>query len=191
MAVLLLVHLLGLLIPRGLLAWNEVPVRLYLLEGAAGAAGLAALVGLVVLVKRQVTAPVTAAPAALRDTVVLGLLLVAAGSGLAAAWLYRWGTSWGAVTLTPYLLSLARLDPEVELVARMPFLVKLHVFSSFAFFAAAAYSPLASIPALPACRLWARASHPVRERLARVRRAVEAKARRGWEALQAWREEES
>jgi nitrate reductase gamma subunit len=184
-------HGLVLLAPHVVLAWNEVPARLYVLEATLGVAGVAGLVGLVAPVRRHLTAPDGVGLSVLRDTVVLGLLLLAVASGLAAAALYRWGSSWGAVTLTPYMASLARLDAEVELIARMPFLVKLHVFSAFAFLAVAALTPLASIPARPVLRLWGRAWPPVRSRSLRLRAAAEAWVRRRRDALAVWPEEES
>ena len=36
------------------------------------------------------------------------------------------------MTLTPYVVSLARLAPREELIAATPFVVRLHVFCSFA-----------------------------------------------------------
>jgi nitrate reductase gamma subunit len=53
-------------------------------------------------------------------------------SGLLLAVLYRWGSSWGAMILTPYTASLLRGKPAANFILQMPFLVRLHVFSLFA-----------------------------------------------------------
>src|SRR5499427_8203282 len=76
------------------------------------------------------------------DAVFLALLFTALLSGSLTAILFRWGSSWGVITLTPYVVSLLHGRPAVELVAGLPFLVRLHVFSA-----------LATLAALPATRL--------------------------------------
>ena len=73
------------------------------------------------------------------------LLFVGLVSGLLIAVFYRWGSSWGTVTLTPYMLSLLQGKPAVEYVARMPFLVQLHVFSLFAALALLPFTRAASL----------------------------------------------
>ncbi|NIQ54670.1 MAG: nitrate reductase, partial [Gammaproteobacteria bacterium] len=53
---------------------------------------------------RAVTSPM--------DVVVEVLLLGQVGLGLWIALAYRWGSSWFAADLTPYLWSLLRFSPE-------------------------------------------------------------------------------
>jgi nitrate reductase gamma subunit len=60
----------------------------------------------------------------------LSVSFVALLSGLLTAVSYRWGSSWCAATLTPYVWSLVRGNPASALAAGLPFLVRLHVFSS-------------------------------------------------------------
>jgi nitrate reductase gamma subunit len=66
------------------------------------------------------------------DTVFLSALFVALVSGSLIAILYRWASSWSALTLTPYEMSLLSGRPVIALAADMPLLVRLHVISSFA-----------------------------------------------------------
>ena len=134
-ALLLVVHTAVLLLPHFVLAWNNNPVRLYLFEAIALIAGLAALAGWMKLTWRQVSHSNRSAITELSDTVFLALLFVAIGSGVLMAALYRWGSSWGALVLTPYIASILRGRPAPGLATQMPFFVRLHVFSAFAMLA--------------------------------------------------------
>jgi nitrate reductase gamma subunit/mono/diheme cytochrome c family protein len=131
-------HMLGLLIPRSILAWNGVPVRLYLLEDGGFLLGVIALVGWVKIMRRHVSKTTASARATLQeiaDCVLLSLFCMALVSGLSIAILYRWGSSWSASTVAPYMASLARGAPLTHLVENLPFLVRLHMLSWFAIIA--------------------------------------------------------
>src|SRR5262249_14024687 len=96
----------------------------------------------------------------------LALLLTGVVSGLALAALYRWGSSWSAVTLAPYVTSIAGGHPRTEFVGEMPFLVQLHVFTAFAALAVVPFTSPALAPSLIARRplkLSGRAVAPVPE----------------------------
>jgi nitrate reductase gamma subunit len=134
-ALLLLVHAAILLLPQSVLAWNTNPLRLYLFEAITFVAGLAALAGWVKLTWRQVSHGNRSVITELSDTVFLALLFVAIASGVLMAALYRWGSSWGALVLTPYVASILRGRPAPGMATQMPFLVRLHVFSAFAMLA--------------------------------------------------------
>ena len=82
-------------------------------------------------------------------------------SGLAIAVLYRWGSSWSGVTLVPYLLSLLHMKPAVELVAGMPFLVRLHVVCAFALLAIAPFTETARLVFAALDRVASRIAAPV------------------------------
>jgi nitrate reductase gamma subunit len=125
-------HLAGMLFPRAILWWNGSVSRLYLLEGAGFIVGSAALACLCVLAWRHLGRSNRSLITELSDTVFLALLLVGIFSGVLTAVLYRWGSTWSAVTLAPYMASLVRTRPAAGLATQMPFLVRLHVFSAFA-----------------------------------------------------------
>ena len=131
-ALLLVVHATVLLLPQSVLAWSGYPLRLYLFEAIAFGAGLAALAGWAKLTWQQVSHGNRSVITELSDTVFLALLFVAIVSGVLMAALYRWGSSWGALVLTPYVASILRGSPAPELATQMPFFVRLHVFSAFA-----------------------------------------------------------
>jgi nitrate reductase gamma subunit len=124
-------HVLILVLPDVVLAWNRSPERLLALEAVLFASGSAALVGLLAILSRRVT--VSRGPlASLLDSIVLSLFTLTMISGLLLGVFHRWASSWSAVTLAPYFSSLAAFEPDASLVADMPFLVRFHLVTAFA-----------------------------------------------------------
>jgi nitrate reductase gamma subunit len=172
--VLLVGHAGALLFPQTLLAWNRIPERLYLLEAFALTAALLAAAGGAMLLWRYLGRSSRSAITELSDTIFISLLLLAILSGLLMAMLYRWASSWGALILAPYIASLLRGKPAAELAVQMPFVVRLHVFSTFAAIAVLPLTRLAAffIFAINAgmgllARLISAAGHPAEEWLRR------------------------
>jgi nitrate reductase gamma subunit len=146
----LLGHLLALLLPRGLLLWNAVPIRLYLLELTGLGLGLWALAGLIILLWRRLWVKRIRMVTTHMDVCVLLLVIVSTLTGVLTATLYRFGTSWFTVIFTPYLLSLFTLQPDVSLVTPLPWLIKLHVINFFILLAVFPFSRLVHIITYPA-----------------------------------------
>ena len=86
-------HLIGLLIPKQVLWFNSVPIRLYILEVTGLVFGLLALVGVVSLFWRRVKTAKIWAVTTVMDMVVLVLLLAQVFLGVYTALFYRWGSS--------------------------------------------------------------------------------------------------
>jgi len=63
--------------------------------------------------------------------------------------------------LTPYIGSLLRGEPAVDLVGQMPFVVRLHVFSVFAMLAVVPFTSFAMVLVSAGDRVVLIASHPV------------------------------
>src|SRR5258708_26606940 len=82
----------------------------------------------------------------LAEMVFLSLVFVGLVSGLLMAVFYRWASSWGAITLAPYIASLPGGKPATQFVSNMPILVRIHVFSAFT---AVAVLPLTRLAAVP------------------------------------------
>ncbi|HEY0781166.1 MAG TPA: respiratory nitrate reductase subunit gamma [Thermoanaerobaculia bacterium] len=155
--VLLAGHLFAFALPPALIWWDLAPARLVVLEAAGFLAGLAALVGLVGLVRRRFAAVGTLGlGAALADGLLLTFAAVAIVSGLIMALAVRWGSSWYAVTIVPYLRSLLTLRPDVTWVAATPPVVRLHVLSGVALLAVLPFTALVDAVALPAAKSLAR-----------------------------------
>lgn len=127
----LLVHLLAILFPKSIILWNAQPLRLYLLEFSGLVLGLWSLAGLVVLLWRRLTQPRVRVVTTPMDILVLLLLLVSLISGVVTAVAYRFGSYWFTGVFTPYLLSLFVLQPRVDLLTPLPWVIKLHVINFF------------------------------------------------------------
>jgi nitrate reductase gamma subunit len=179
-------HAISWLRPQSVLAWNSAPGRLYLLEAVAFAAGLAALAGWTRVLWRHLGRANRSAITELSDTVFLGLLLVGILSGLLMAVLYRWGSSWGVIILTPYIASLTRLNPAAGMTAQMPFLVRRHVSSGFAALAVLPLTRLAAFFVFVLHSAFGAVGRPV----SAVGRAAESWVRRHNPAAWLWPEED-
>jgi nitrate reductase gamma subunit len=143
--ILLAGHLVGLLFPHLVLRWNSAPARLYATEGLLFIAGCVAVFTGGVLVWRQLGRSGTSFLASALDTVFLAFLMVGLVSGVVMAAMDRWGSSWGAMTLGPYVTSLLRGEPAADFAAQMPFLAQLHVLSSFAVIAVVPFTRLSRL----------------------------------------------
>jgi nitrate reductase gamma subunit len=184
-------HLLGLQFPANVLMWNQRPLRLFVLEGsgiALGAVALAGLLGMLWLRLRTFDDRPERSPL---DVIVWTLIAVQVASGVAIALLYRWASSWSVVTLTPYLVSLVRLKPAVNLIASLPFLVRLHVFCLFAIVFVAPFTSLARLVILPLHDAATWALTPVAGACGRVWSAIEVWARINVQSVFPWAEEDN
>jgi len=124
-------HLIAFLLPQANLAWNQVPVRLIILEVTAFVFGVTVFVGLVSLMYRRFTNPRVRAVTTRMDIVLELLLFAQVVLGLWIALGFRWGASWFAADLSPYLWSLVTLTPETGAVFAMPWVIKLHILGAF------------------------------------------------------------
>lgn len=147
-------HLLALLLPQGLLLWNAVPLRLYLLEVTGLLLALWALGGLLMLFYRRVSVRRLWAVTTAADMAVLVLLGVTLLSGILTAVLYRYGSFWFPSVFTPYLWSIFTLQPRPELVADLPFWIQLHVANFWLLLALFPFTRLVHIITVPLGYLW-------------------------------------
>ncbi len=145
----LLGHLLAWLLPQDLRLWNDLPVRLYLVEFTGLALGIWALAGLVVLLWRRLSVKRVRVQSTPMDFLLLVLLLVSVVSGVLVASVYRFGTYWFTAIFSPYLVSIITFQPQVNLLAPLPFLIKLHVTNFFILLAVFPFSRLVHIITYP------------------------------------------
>ncbi len=125
-------HLTAFLFPAATLAWNSIPLRLIILEVTAFVFGLSVLVGLAGLMYRRFVDPRIRAVTTRMDIAIELLLLVQVVLGCWIALGYRWGASWFAADLSPYLWSLVKFAPETGPVFALPWVIKLHIVGAFA-----------------------------------------------------------
>ena len=142
-------HLIAFLFPRATLAWNAMPVRLIILEVTAFVFGLTMLVGLAALMLRRLTNARIRAVTTPMDIVIELLLLAQVVLGCWVALGFRWGSSWFAADLSPYLWSLVTLRPETEAVFALPWVIKLHIVGAFAIILMVPFSRLVHFVVAP------------------------------------------
>lgn len=135
-------HLITFLFPTATLMWNSNPVRLIALEVIAFTFGLAALVGLVSLFIRRNSNERVQMVTNRMDIVIELLILVQVILGCWTAMFYRWGSSWFAADLTPYLRSIFTFNPQTEAINALPHVIKAHIIGAFIIIALIPYSRL-------------------------------------------------
>jgi len=86
--------------------------------------------------------------------VLLIVLLVQVALGFWVSLFYRWGADWFVHTSVPWLQSLVLLDPQVQYVSSLPWIVKLHILNGFLVIALFPLSRLVHLVALPFWYLW-------------------------------------
>lgn len=125
-------HLVAFLFPRSVVIWNGEPVRLLILEVTSFAFGLSAFIGLILLISRRLTTRRVQMVTSKMDVVVFLILLTQIISGLLVAYHSRWGSSWFAAFLSPYLRSIFVFDPQIDAISSVNSLsLKVHVVSAF------------------------------------------------------------
>jgi nitrate reductase gamma subunit len=149
LSLILLGHLFALIVPRGLELWNGAPLRLYLLEITGLALALWAGFGLSVLIYRRLSNARIRRVTSPMDLVVLGVIALQIVSGVWIAIGYRWGSYWGTSVFVPYVRSLLTFRPDPAYVEPLPWVLKIHVLSFFAFLAVFPFSRLVHIITLP------------------------------------------
>lgn len=147
-------HIVAFLLPQELLAWNAKPVRLYVLEISALIFAMLSLVGLCAALVRRITTSKVRRVTTRRDWVLFALLAVQIASGIGVAIFHPWGSSWFAATLTPYLWSLVKLNPNLTAVAAMPLLVKFHIVNAYLLVGYFPFTRLVHVLVIPNPYLW-------------------------------------
>ncbi len=152
--ILLAGHLIGVFLPSGVMAFNGVPIRLYILEGTALALGLLVLVGLGFLLLRRAVNPRVRAVTSGMDLALLLLLLLSVITGIGTAIFYRWGSAWYVQTATPYFWSLVTFTPKIAYMASLPLLVKIHAVNAFVLVAVFPFTRMVHMLSVPLAYLW-------------------------------------
>ncbi len=147
-------HLFWFLFPEATLIWNHEPFRLYIMEISVLIFGLLTFTGLLNIMIRRVIDKKVKIVTSSADWVVLGILTVQILSGLYVALFYRYGSSWFASSLSPYLLSIFKVNPDLSFISAMPFIVKLHIASAFSIIFLFPFTRLIHALVLPLPYIW-------------------------------------
>jgi len=145
----LLAHLLALFFPSGWAVLLGRPVRLYFLEVTGLALGVTTVIALALLLVRRAMDARVAVVTSRIDWLLLVLLLVQVVSGVMIAFSLRWGGVWYLHTAVPWLRSLFILQPDVQYLAVLPGVVKLHAFNAFLLIAVFPFSRLVHVISVP------------------------------------------
>ena len=149
-------HLVGLLIPDLILAWNAAPMRLFITETTGLAMAVITMVGLVNIVLRRLNDSKSRTVTTVSDWIIYGLIGVQVGTGIGVALFYGWGSSWFATSLAPWFWSLVKLSPEVGYVTALPWLVKAHIINAWLLVGFFPFTRLVHILVVPNHYLWRR-----------------------------------
>ncbi len=124
-------HLVAFLIPKSILLWNSEPARLLFLEISSFIAAICVFVGLILLYIRRITDDRIKIVTTKMDIFVELLLLFIIFTGMYTAVFFRWGSSWFASVMSPYLKSIFTFTPDIAAISVMPLMFKLHVISAY------------------------------------------------------------
>ncbi len=155
--IVLSVHALALFFPGLVLWWNQSPTRLYIGEVGVLACALLGLVGLLNIMARRSSHRLARRVTSAGDWGIYVLLLFQMVTGILIATMYGWGSSWFATSASPWLWSLATLQPDITYVSALPLVVKLHFINAFLLIAFFPFTRLVHILVLPNPYLWRKA----------------------------------
>ena len=147
-------HLVAFIIPEQLLAWNNVPWRLYVLEISALIFAIMTLTGLVNLMLRRRSFSKIKKVTTNIDWILFTLLAIQILLGIYIAIIHRWGSSWFAISVAPYLWSVIKFNPDIAYITGMPLMVKLHIVNAFLIIGFFPFTRLVHILVIPNPYLW-------------------------------------
>ena len=129
-------------------------MRLLILEYSSFAFGLGALLGLILLIRRRLGNKRVLIVSNRMDMLVYAVLLTQIISGLGVAFFARWGSSWFASSVTPYLRSLFAFNPDITAVSAMPWILQVHIISAFSIIAIIPFTRFMHFLVAPIDYLW-------------------------------------
>ncbi|NOR18698.1 MAG: respiratory nitrate reductase subunit gamma [Xanthomonadales bacterium] len=147
-------HMVAFLFPSSVLAWNSDPARLIIHEGISFTFAVAVVVGLVGLILRRIMDPRLRVVTTRMDYFVEFVLLSQVLLGCWIALGYRWGSSWFAADLSPYLWSIIKLNPQTAAVVAMPLVIKAHIVGAFSILLIFPFTRLVHMLVAPIHYIW-------------------------------------
>ena len=145
----LIAHFLAFLVPVG---WGSLlgsPARLVFLEITGIALGITTLIALAILIFRRIINSRVNAVTSYIDWLLLAALLLQVATGVYIAISLRWGGVWYVHTVSPWLWSLLKLNPQIDSLANLPGVVQLHAVNAFFLVAIFPFSRLVHVVSIP------------------------------------------
>ncbi len=147
-------HLIAFLLPDVILSWNSSSLRLIILEVASFIFGLSAFIGLFNLFVRRNTNARIEVVTNRMDLLIELILLVQIVFGLWIAFEFRWGSSWFASVLSPYLTSIFTLNPQIDAVSNVHWVIKIHISLAYIIVLLIPFTRLVHLLVYPLSYLW-------------------------------------
>ena len=147
-------HVVAFLLPRELLLWNGNPLRLYILELTGLIFGILSVIGLAASMIRRLKIAKVGRVTTARDWILYAMLLFQLATGVAIALALPWGSSWFAAVAAPYAWSLLKLNPQIDFIAPLPWLIKLHIISAYLVIGYFPFTRLVHVLVIPNPYLW-------------------------------------
>lgn len=147
-------HLVAFLFPNSILLWNQQPVRLLILEISAFVGGIIAFAGITNLFYRRISNPLIRKVTNYMDILLEIFLILQIFLGLWVAYGYRWGSSWFATILSPYLNSIFIFNPDIDAIVALPLAVQLHIILAFIIVMIIPFTRLVHLLVFPLSYLW-------------------------------------
>lgn len=147
-------HLIAFLIPGAVLAWNSEPLRLLILEVSGFTFALSALLGMSALIYRRAKNVRIRVVTSKMDIAIELLIFAQIILGLWIALGFRWGSSWFAAVLAPYLQSILLLNPNIDAVSNMPLIIQLHISLAFVILLMIPFTRLVHLLVVPLHYIW-------------------------------------
>ncbi len=145
----LLAHLLAFLFPASWGALLGAPARLIFLEISGIALGLTTLIALAILIFRRIGNDRISAVTSKVDWLLFASLLLQVATGVYIAISLRWGGAWYVHTVSPWLWSLVKLNPQIGYLTSLPGIVQLHAVNAFFLVAIFPFSRLVHVVSVP------------------------------------------
>lgn len=147
-------HLAGFLFPKSIIALSSQPVRILIIEITALIAGFITLVGMVMLIIRRIFDSRLRKLSTTMDWILEGVLLFEILFGIAIAFSHRWGSAWFAAVITPYLKSVFTLNPDIQAVSAVPWMIKVHIFGFYLLLILFPFTRLVHVLVYPVRYIW-------------------------------------
>ncbi|MDA8168969.1 MAG: respiratory nitrate reductase subunit gamma [Nitrospiraceae bacterium] len=150
----LLAHLIP-IIHAPLWIWlHREPLRMFFFELAGAALGFLTLLGIFVLIARRIFNPGARAVTTAMDWVLLAALALQVLAGFYITFFYRWGSAWYVYTAVPWLRSLVSLNPHMEYITPLPWVLRLHAVNAFVIIGLFPFTRLVHVVSVPFSYLW-------------------------------------
>lgn len=142
-------HILGFAFPGFFKPFLGNQETLLMLESFGLGLGIFALMGSVLLLLRRVNSGMLKRVTFSSDWFILYLLAFQAGTGIYMGYFMRWGSQWYLHSAVPYLWSIVSFNPQLEYVADLPLVFKLHAAGAFLIVAVLPFTKLVHMLYLP------------------------------------------